>query len=364
MTLSHLVIVIILTILSFILRLAITGLTLVSAGESALNTTRKVAGDATVTALKVTGHKKTATGIKAVNTGAGAVHTVTRTGLKVATKGLKIGLRFLQKVISRLRDIFLISLPVMLAIELAILIIFLASSAGFLSLYAASKDGVLAFNEETLGSLGTTGSMSTDGEEGSSESGSSSNVTKPEGISDASWNSADETGKKVALFAYNAIIDPPNGTAMKYQQGNTPVGVYDCSTFVCAVLEGSMHKTFSGKDCSGYDFKTNCKGDLAEYSATKGMQSIVNSKPGCKKGLFSNNPENAQPGDVFLVTGHVMIYVGCRDDGTHIIAHASTQNGKCSSDIALTDRNLDVGFSEVWSKNSEIIRTSVLLGTN
>lgn len=361
MALSHLIIVILLTILSTVLRLAHTGLTLISTTEKVANSVRKTTGNVVGDTALLTGNTKFGVGIKTANAGLNSVHNVVHAGLGIANKGLKIGIKFLQKVISRLRDIFLISLPVMLVIELSIFIIFVTSAAGFISLYTSSKDGILTFSEDTLSSIGTTGGVKTDVE---SSGETTSSVGKPEGISDESWNSADETGKKVALFAYNAIKDPPNGQPMKYQQGQTPVGVYDCSTFVCAVLEGSMHKTFKGVDCSGYDFKTNCKADLAGYSATGGMITHTNSIPGCKKGRFSDNPDNAQPGDIFLVTGHVMIYIGKRDDGTHIIAHASSQNGHCSSDISLSDGNLDVGFSEVWSKNSEIIRTSILLGTN
>lgn len=367
MALSHLIIVIVLTIISLVLRLAHTGLTLTStaltAAESGLNGARVVGGAAASGTLKATGHKKIGTGVQVANRGMDLIHTAFQTGVRTATTGLKIGIKFLQKVVSKVRDIFLLSLPVMLVIELVIFLIFLTSAAGFISLYTANKDGVLTFSEDVLGSLGTTGTMSTDGSE-EVEGGSSSNVTKPEGISDASWNSADETGKKVALFAYNAITNPPGGKPMTYQQGNTPVGVYDCSTFVCAVLQGALNKNFKGQDVGGYDFNTNCKADLTGYMATGEMITTTNGVPGCKKGVFSQNPENAQPGDIFLVTGHVMIYIGCRDDGTHIIAHASTQNGNCSPDIALSSSNQDVGFSEVWSKNSQIIRTSILVGTN
>lgn len=361
--------IVLLTLLSIALRLTATGIELAGHVESAGNKIRKGVERSTEASLHISGHHKTGFAVGASNRTFDIAYGGVRRVGKVVAKGgqfaLKQGAKFLAFIVDKLRDLLLMLSPMVIAIDLIIFVVLVASSAGFLVLYTTTdENGNMVFDEEVVSSLGTTGGLSTDGEEDSEGKSDSSGVSKPEGISDDSWNSADATGKKVAAFAAQQILNPPGGTPMKYQQGNTPVGVYDCSTFVCAVLEGSCKKTFSGADCDGYDFSTNCKADLADYQNTYAMISTVGAKPGCNKGSFASNPDAAQPGDILLNGDHVMIYVGRRDDGTDIIAHASSSNGHCSKDIALSNRDQDVGFSEVWSKNSDIIRPSILIGTN
>lgn len=360
--------IVLLTALSIALRLTITGINLAGHVEKAGNVIRKGAERSAEVSLYASGHKKAAVAAKVTN----RTFDVAYGGVRIAGKAAAKGAKFMAKktiqladfAIRKLRDFLLMLSPAVIAYDLIIFLMLLCASAGFITLYTTTDDkGNVVFDEEVTSRLGTTGHLSTNGDD-KGEDSSSAGVKKPDGISVESWKSADATGKKVASFAAQQIFDPPNGKPMTYQQGNTPVGVYDCSTFVCAVLEGSTHKTFSGEDCPGYDFKTNCKADLQDYQYTGAMQSTVNGKPGSNLGNFANNPDKAQPGDILLNGGHVMIYIGRRDDGTDIICHASSSGGHCSSDIALSDRNLDVGFSEVWSKNSDIIRPSILLGLN
>lgn len=301
--------------------------------------------------------------IKNTGTTASSSSKLVATSLRVASNSSKVFLRGVIFLLSRVRDLVLFLGGFIVLLDVIIGLIVVASAAGFLVLYTTSDEsGNIIFNPEVIESLINTGGSTTKGSaDGKDDSSVGSTVGKPEGISDASWSSADATGRKVAAFASNAIINPPNGVPIIYQQGNTGVGVADCSVFVCAVLEGSLHKTFGGADApNGYDFAVNRKSDLAGYATTYGMDSCVAAKPECNIGSTSSSADSLRSGDILLKNGHVGIYVGRRDDGKDIMVHASTDGGSCSSDIALTDRNKDTGFSEIWGTFS-IIRPSILL---
>lgn len=187
---------------------------------------------------------------------------------------------------------------------------------------------------------------------------------KPAGLSEESWSKADAVGKKIAAFASDTTINPPNGKYLLYKQGNTPVGYADCSVFVCGVLEGALNRTFAGGDApNGYNFAVNRKRDLKGYVPTSSMRQIVRKKPQSKIGTTATNIDSALPGDILLKVGHVGIYVGKNENGEHVMVHASTSiNPKCKGDINLSDgQNLQVGFSRVSGKY-DIIRPTILLG--
>lgn len=257
-------------------------------------------------------------------------------------------------VVSRVRDLMSLIASCMLLIDAIFLVLLLCTGGAAVSLfYDTDVDGSLigSVNSQVVG--GT--SSSTNG----SFSGG-----KPTGISDESWNKADDIGKKVIAFATSSILNPPNGKYLLYMQGNTGVGYADCSVFVCAVLEGALNKTFSGMDApDGYDFATNKKSDLKGYVTTYGMEDVIRNKPESKIGTTKTSLSLAMPGDILLTDGHVGIYVGKNENGDDVMVHASTSdNPTCSGDIALSDgKNLEVGFSRVWG-DYDIIRPSILLG--
>lgn len=323
-------IIFILSLISLSLRLMVTGISLGIHVEGAVSKPRS--------SDKSTVGKITAVGISATNN----------------------SLKFLHFVVSKLRNILLLIVPHIIVIDLIIFTVLMASSAGAIALFTTTDEsGGLIFDEDAMASLG---SSKSEGDNEGSSSSSSEDVTKPEGISSDSWNSADDVGKKIAAFAYKQIQDPPNGEPMRYGQGVNEIGVYDCSTFVCAVLEGSVSKTFSGEDCDTYDFHSMHKGNLSGYLYTGAMQGVVNGKSESKIGHYPDNPDLAKPGDILLSSSHVMIYLGRKEDGTDVVVHASSSSGGCSSDVSLSDSDLQVGISVIWSKNCDIVRPSKLLG--
>ena len=271
----------------------------------------------------------------------------------VARVGLATSVAFMRLsafIVARVRDLVGLVGSFVMIIELIIIIIVVVCVSSYLVLFS-DEDTVVS----SRSSYSSSSSVST-----------VNDSSKPAGLSDESWNSSDVTGKKVVVFACNAILNPPNGTYLLYRQGETEVGYADCSTFVCAVLEGSLKKTFAGLDApNGYDFSINKKADLKSYKTTSSMQSTVNSKAVCIVGSTDTSMNFAKPGDILLKEGHVGIYVGVNENGQHVMVHASSHTDPhCNGDINLSDgQKLEVGFSEV-SGTYKIIRTSTLVGLN
>ena len=277
----------------------------------------------------------------------------------VASVSLATSMAFMKLsafIVARVRDLIGLAGSFIMIVELIVIVVVI----GCVSSYS-----VLFMDDEIFASSGNVTSHSST-KVSSSVSGTSDTTIKPSGISEDSWNSADDVGKVVVIFASNAIINPPNGKYLLYKQGDTPQGYADCSTFVSAVIEGSLHKTFAGVDApDGYDFAKNRKSDLKSYKDTYSMMSIVGAKKECIIGSTATNLDKAQPGDILLRKEHVGIYVGVNENGKHIMVHASSHsNPHCNGDINLEDGQvLEVGFSEVAvRKDLMIIRTSKLLG--
>jgi len=265
-------------------------------------------------------------------------------------------MRVMAFIISRIRDLISFIGSFVIIIDVVILVVVIVASSSALVLFTdVDESGNLMLNS-TAKRIESTVSDSANPD--------TSNTSKPEGVSEDSWSKADAIGKSIVSFASSSIINPPNGTYLLYEQGNTPVGYVDCSVFVCAVFEGALKKTFTGLDApNGYDFAKNRKSDLLDYVTTYGMEDVVYRKPEAKIGTTRTSIDSALPGDVLLTDGHVGIYVGKNENGDHVMVHAATSvNPTCSGNIALTDKkNLEVGFSRVWG-NYDIIRPSILLG--
>lgn len=195
----------------------------------------------------------------------------------------------------------------------------------------------------------------------------------PEGIDPASWETADEWGKKIASAAMASsimTIDTPgtasNGGHLVYQQGDTPIGVYDCTVFVLGVLQ-SLGKLTSGEDTAGkYDFNVNKKSDLEEYMNTDGLNALYAGKAAYNIGDLEvgNWEEVIKPGDMLLLSGHVGFYVGKNLAGIHLMAHAGAPSAVTYYDAAMAIQGSQVGLQPIINMTSQmgatkIIRTSV-----
>lgn len=280
----------------------------------------------------------------------------------VASAGLatsSITLRTVALVLARIRDLSGFIAGFVLVIDIIVLCIIVTCGGAFAVLFTQIDDnGSLIWNTNGIASYGVRNTSSISDSDTTS---SSSSVGKPEGLSEESWATADDVGKKVVSFACSAVINPPNGKPIIYQQGNTPVGYADCSTFVCAVMEGSLNKTFSGGDApKGYDFSKNRKSDLQEYMATSAMRSFVRKNRSCIIGTTSTSLGQAHPGDILLKSGHVGIYVGKNEKGVDVMVHSSMRGANINDDINLTKGSVDVGFSKIYG-DYQIIRTSKLI---
>lgn len=273
---------------------------------------------------------------------------VVRVGLATSTAFMKLS----AFIVARIRDMIGITGSFVMIFELIIILNVAICVSSYVVLFGEETGIVTSPTSHSYSSLSGIDGLPAE------------SVSKPDGLSEASWNSADVVGKLVVAFACNSITNPPNGKYLIYSQGDTDVGYSDCSTFVCATLEGSLHKTFAGLDApNGYDFAVNKKSDLKSYKSTSSMQHTIDSKKSCIVGSTDSDLEFAKPGDILLKDGHVGIYVGVNENGENVMVHASSHSDPyCNGDINLADgQKLDVGFSTI-SGTFTIIRTSALLG--
>lgn len=338
------VLIIILTVISISLRIGASGLELVE----------KVSG-------RVQSDSKENTG---------KLSGVVKFGLTTSASFMKVS----AFIVARIRD--LIGVSGMLAVIVGIVIFLVAtvSAASFMSIFTTTDEsGHVDWSEEAKIMMQGSSSGLVDNSvasTGSSSTGVSiSSPSNLEGITEESWNSADSYGKAIASFAANAVLNPPNGKPMQYDNVNrdTPVGTFDCITFTEAVLQGSVGKTIKGKDTTkGFDFNKDTKMDIVTRISSGELWDMVKGRPDCVIGKSNSDMGSAQPGDLLVREGHVGIYVGKNADGKHVLVHASSAKGWCEDNPTLKpDGNLEVGFSDVaYSKNKEltIVRTSKFLG--
>lgn len=286
---------------------------------------------------------------------------------KVSMSSTASFLRLLASIIARIRDLLAVSGVFLTILGLILLMLIVSVSGGFLVLFTqADSDGGVTWNPDlNLANYSSKGSNVVEG------SSNLAGVKKPEGVSEASWNSADEVGKRVASYACSVIDNPPNGQKLKYMQGDTPVGYADCTVFVCGAIEGAIKKTFDGSPApNGYDFSVNCKADLTGYRYVPSMEEVMDKDTSCIVGQVRTSIDKARPGDVLLRRNrHVSIYVGQLDDGRHILVNASdsSDGGRnavyCFDNPTLTEGgSSECGYMEVWGDDDYIIRTSKLVG--
>ena len=262
-------------------------------------------------------------------------------------------------IVARVRDGVGVMGSIASVMGVAIFLAVTVSASSFMLLFTDTDEtGNLALKK--LETPSTTSSVS-----GSSSIGSYSGGIVP-GISEESWNSADDVGKAVAYFASDAVLNPPNGKHLEYNNWDrfAPVGEFDCITFAEAVLQGTVRKTVEGKDTKkGFDFKTDNKRDLEKRVNCPTMLALVKAKPECIVGKAGTSMDKAQPGDLIVSDSHIAIYVGKNTKGKHVIVHASSPRGWCKDNVLLTgDANLEVGFAQCKYTSYVIARTSKFVG--
>lgn len=201
-----------------------------------------------------------------------------------------------------------------------------------------------------------TKSETEDTTEESSVGGGSTAV--PENMDPEEWAKADDTGQKFASTAITSSIMPFPGTSgdinnghLVYQQGNTPVGYYDCGVFISAVYEANGVLQSGEKRTGGpYDFKTMKKSDLQDYRVTSATMSFVKSeRPEAIIATMSESGWESKmvPGDIMVSGQHISIYVGKNKDGVQLVAHAGSTTSKTYYDVMLTEKGKMVGLKKL-----------------
>lgn len=181
------------------------------------------------------------------------------------------------------------------------------------------------------------------------------NAAVPSGIKADEWNKASQTQRILANTAITAAVMPfpgsksndTNSGHLVYEQGDTPVGWYDCSTFISAVLE-SNGLTVGGKKRNGkpYNFKTDRKRNLQDYRPTSGMLSAWSGKAVGRVGQ-SGWKNKVLPGDIIVNGHHVVMYVGTNSKGVQLIAHAGSHRSHVWYDTLLNQSGKQVGISRL-----------------
>lgn len=179
----------------------------------------------------------------------------------------------------------------------------------------------------------------------------------PEGIDEGDWNKASDLQKQIAKTAYVAATmkfpkagnpsDANPAGGLRYEQGNTPIGVYDCSTFVSGVLEANGLRSDGGKrDGEPYNFETMKKADLVNYEFT-GAELTSWERGNGFTGTFNGDTSGMTPGDIIVDSEHVAIYVGKNKAGKGVFAHASSPgNHYIFWDADSKNATYDVGLND------------------
>lgn len=182
------------------------------------------------------------------------------------------------------------------------------------------------------------------------------------GIKQEDWDKADDIGQKLARAAWENVNAPYAGSDslninngdLVYQQGDTPVSYYDCSTFVMAVLQSIGYLPNGEKSSGGYDFAKNKKSDLEMYLFTGAHIDMLNggSVPKDKAWVTDSvsDPDYMSklvPGDIILTPSHVGIYLGRNESGAHVFAHALMRGISVYRDVELTEAKSDVGLTNL-----------------
>ena len=181
-------------------------------------------------------------------------------------------------------------------------------------------------------------------------------TSPPEGIDEEDWNKASDLQKQLAKTAFvgatmkfpkagnPADANPAGG--LRYEQGNTPIGVYDCSTFVSAVLEANGLRSDGGKrEGDPYNFETMKKADLVNYEFT-GAELTSWERGDGFTGTFNGDVSGMTPGDIIVDSEHVAVYVGKTKSGQGVFAHASSPgNHYIFWDLEGKNATYDVGLN-------------------
>lgn len=256
--------------------------------------------------------------------------------------------------------VILTSILALMAMFMLIMSLIIGGVTGYLVL--DSQDDK---KDETTSSQPNTDTNDNKGKENNNtDNAPKGNGDAPAGIDPKSWGTASEWGQKIAEKAHDAAIMKVNGRHLTYRQGNTPVGVYDCSVFVTGVYE-SFGKLTTGKDRDKgrgmYDFNKDKKSDLQAYMATAGMRAFYPRHPEMKVAtLFQGDWESKiQPGDVLLVSGHVAIYIGKNTSGTHMMAHAASPSAYTYYSADMKKSGTQVGLAPITNLKTRSGATTI-----
>ena len=153
-------IIVALTVCSIALRFAVLNLEVAMYAASRVNKIQNSANNALVKSKKINKNVKTVS--KIVTTTSNVAMKAAKVVKPVAKQALLATLKLTRFLVSRVRDVFVALGGVMLALDIAIFVIIVASSASFITLYCdVGEDGGIEFNQDVLDSLVKTSSSST-----------------------------------------------------------------------------------------------------------------------------------------------------------------------------------------------------------
>lgn len=291
--------------------------------------------------------------------------TMTKTNQKLVLEGAGLAVKGLKHLILLL-DIVIVSIAIFLAIAL-VYSLFIGGS--FVAIAGAISSGILPL-DGSVPSGGDDGSSSSDDgnkdddkskdkdDSGGGNADINDSTDLPKGMDKKEWDRADDMGKALANVAISSSTmkfpgsksNDINNGHLVYQQGNTPVGYYDCSTFISGVHEAIGYKLNGSKRKGGkYDFKKDKKSDLQDYQPTSSHFSMAMSKKGSHVTYVGDKgwEKKMVPGDVMVVSGHVAMYVGKNTNGDRVVAHAGSRSSKVFYDVGLSKNGKMVGLKKL-----------------
>lgn len=282
----------------------------------------------------------------------------------LATKALVKTLKAIIKFLDFLVAAGFVTMGIAIALIL-ILVVSLLTGAG----------AVTALAETVLGDKVTTGTSTTpkpggngkpEAGGGTDSSGSKPNEALKEGevhpsMDAADWAKSSEIGRQTAFWAIEAIQNGANGQKLRYRQGNTPIGWYDCMVFATGSLANSGY-TLGGTNISDgknnrykypYNVDKHKKSDLFIPGSTSMFLASVKGGSAKAKILFDppNGPgswtEKLVAGDMLLMPGHIAVYLGKNKDGKPMMSHAASPRSTGGGDVLMKSKGTQVVFQEL-----------------
>lgn len=234
-------------------------------------------------------------------------------------------------------------------VTIAVLLLSGLLAGGYIT--GIDKDGVVAAPSGNYQNADAGGSGSS--VDGKAVAGFDKPIPTPKDMDPKEWAKASPLQQSIALNAMvYSTMDMPKGGVKKghnklvYEQGNTGIGHYDCSTFMTSVLESLGLNDKLKRIDRKYDFQTMKKSDLTDFMSSRQYTSYYKGKPE----LIATNSNEAGwkdklvPGDMLVMDGHVMFYVGKNKDGVQLVAHSARSTSFL--DVMLTQKAPQMGISK------------------